>query len=874
VEDGQALALPGALHQVGETVRSFLSRFRVDHNRSFGSGGIVTPERWQQVKGVLEEALERDPGEREAFVAAACVGDRELRDEVESLLAAENVTEDFIETPLVQFRVSEPPLEPLTVGERVGAYRILQEIGRGGMGSVYLAARADEAFEKRVAIKVIRRGMDTEEVVRRFRSERQILANLDHPNIAKLLDGGATEDGRPYFVMEHIEGRSIDEYCKAESLPLRKRLDLFLSICSAVQLAHQNLIVHRDLKPGNILVTADGTPKLLDFGIAKLLDPAEAPMTRLGTRPMTPEYASPEQLNGALVTTASDVYSLGVLLYVLLTGRSPYRPSPADREALARAIREEIPPKPSSIVVQSGEMIPQVPEGDRRVLRKRLAGDLDNIVLMAMRKEPERRYSSVDRLAGDLRRYLDGLPVVASRDTWRYRARKFVGRHRLGVSLAAVITLVLIGSSVWITLLWQRAEREKERATAVAGFLENLFEVPDPNKSKGETVTAREVLDAGAKRIAGDLKDQPELQAYLMETMARVYRRLGLYDSARKLHKEALRTRRNIFGNDDLSVAETLYNLAFLLREMGDDKEAEPLIREALEIQRRQGAENTAEYASGLNNLAALLQARSELDEAEKLYHESMNLKTKLVGAEHEDIGTALNNIGGIRHAKGDLVAAETYYRQALSMRRKLLSEDHTDVAITLNNLAVVVEDRGNLAAAEPLYREVLAKRRKLYGERHPAVAQSLSNLGSLLQARGDARAAEPLFREAVSIADEFLPNHPNRGVYRKNLAGSLLAQGRPAEAEPAVREALEIFRKSEAPALRIADAESVLGGCMAAQARFAEAEPLLLGAYKALRDDPGATRYLPASLERVVGLYTDWGKPDLAEKYKAFRKM
>ncbi|RPH53922.1 serine/threonine protein kinase, partial [bacterium] len=323
----------------------------------------MTPERWQQVKTILEQALDRKPGERAAFLATVCKDDGDLSAEVESLLAVEAESEDFIETPLVRLRPSEPPLEPLAVGERVGAYRIVREAGRGGMGSVYLASRADEAFEKQVAVKVIRRGMDTEEVVRRFRAERQILAKLDHPNIAKLLDAGATEDGRPYFVLEHVEGRPIDEYCEAEGLPLRRRLELVLDVCSAVQLAHQNLVVHRDLKPGNILVTADGTPKLLDFGIAKLLDPAspEVALTELGLRPMTPEYASPEQMNGEPVTTASDVYSLGVLLYVLLTGRSPYRPPPADREALARAVREETPPRPSSVVVRASEAVRRLP---------------------------------------------------------------------------------------------------------------------------------------------------------------------------------------------------------------------------------------------------------------------------------------------------------------------------------------------------------------------------------------------------------------------------------------------------------------------------------------------------------------------------------
>ncbi len=478
-------------------------------------GGSVTTERWQKVKNVLDEALERETGVRQAFLAEACDGDEELRREVESLLQSEPEIGDFIETPV--FRILPEDDAPPAVGQRIGVYRVVQQIGRGGMGSVYLAERADEEFERRVALKVIRRGMDTDEIVRRFRSERQILAHLDHENVAKLLDGGTTEDGRPYFVMEYVEGQPIDEYCDARKLPIRRRLELFQQVCSAVHFAHQNLVVHRDLKPGNILVTPAGVPKLLDFGIAKLLEPDQAlAFTRLDLRPMTPAYASPEQVRGEAITTSSDVYSLGVLLYGLLTGHLPYRPSSRDPESLAKAICEESPPRPSSVIgrvkeskTPEGSAVESTPEsmsqagnGDERHLRRQLAGDLDNIVLKAMSKEPRRRYTSVDQLSNDIGRHLQGLPVVARKDTLGYRTAKFVGRHKVGVSLAALFLLLIIGFGITVTVLLQqairereraesektRAEKEKTRAETVAGFLGEALQYFEPQQVSRQRV--------------------------------------------------------------------------------------------------------------------------------------------------------------------------------------------------------------------------------------------------------------------------------------------------------------------------------------------------------------------------------------------------
>jgi serine/threonine-protein kinase len=827
----------------------------------------VTPERWQQVKALLDGALECRTAERQAYFDASCNGDSELRQEVESLLSSEAEIGDFIEEPIFDLHLGSEG-EPAE-GHRIDTYRIIREVGRGGMGSVFLAARAEGDFEGQFALKIIRRGMDSDEVLQRFRAERRILTRLEHPNIARILDGGTTGDGRPYFVMEHVEGRPIDEYWDAEGLSIPARLELFLDVCSAVHFAHQNLIVHRDLKPANILVTRAGVPKLLDFGIAKILDPdkTEPALTVMG-RPMTPQYASPEQLQGKQVTTASDVYALGVLLYMLLTGRSPYGMPPPEGEDLRKAVCEEDPGRPSEVIVHASAA--RGPQGDPRLLRRRLAGDLDNIALKAMQKEPQRRYASAEQLAADIRRHLDGLPVLARRDTVAYRMEKFVRRHRWGVGFSAAALVSIIVFSVTVTQLWRQAVRERDRSEAISGFLQELFEIPDPSQSRGEQVTAREVLDRGTERISRDLQKQPELRAALMDTMGRVYRTLGLFEPARKLNEESLAIRREILGEDHLLVAESLQNLAVLRREMGDDAAAEPLLREALAIQRKHGATDTAVHAKALNDLAAVLEEKGDLETAEKLYTESLALKRKLLGSEHEDVARGLNNLGRLRHRQKDYQSAERYYQQSLSMRRRLFGEIHPEIANTLNNLAVLFEDEGDLGRAEKMYREVLEMRRKLYGERHPKVARSLNNLALLLQARGDARAAEPLYREALSIVEHSPErNDVERGVYLRGLASVLLDQERVADAEPLAREALVIFRQAKPPSWRVADAESVLGGCLAARRRFGEAEPLLVGAYEALAKDPGdGSRRAGEARARVVVLYKAWGKPERAAEY------
>ncbi|HLG14769.1 MAG TPA: serine/threonine-protein kinase [Blastocatellia bacterium] len=970
-------------------------------------------EHWKQIEELFHRALQLEPGERQVFLDEACGADRKLRAEVESLLVSDGQAEqEEKEVQRAIHRVAEEFVEEGSLSEgrrRIGPYELVEELGRGGMGAVYLGQRADESYQKQVAIKLIKRGMDTDEVLARFRHERQILANLDHPNIARLLDGGTTEDGLPYFVMEHIEGQPIDQYCATRELSIFERLKLFRTVCSAVSYAHQNLVVHRDLKPGNILVTADGVVKLLDFGIAKLLhaEPGALTLTAtaIGLRAMTPEYASPEQVRGETMTTASDVYSLGVLLYELLTGRRPYQFKGSTPLEIERVITVEEPPKPSTAVSRQPPVVngrwPVEADDNRRwrdghrtakKLSRQLEGDLDNIVLMAIRKDPQRRYASVEQFSEDIRRHLAGRPVIARTDTLGYRAGKFVKRHRVGVGMAAAVLSLMIAIGAILAAQSARIARERDRAVAaeqvaaqqrtaaeserdraiaaervserardaertqhniaeanlaraqeaerqatseaaranneaararteaetarrVSEFLAGLFEVSDPSRAKGNTITAREILDKGAARITKDLKGQPKVQATMMDTMGRVYESLGLYDSAAPLHDEALKLRRQTLGAEHVEVARSLNNLAEVLRRKGDHETAESLYREALAMQRKLLGPEHADVAESLDNLAILLDTRGDYKAAEQLFREALEMRRKLLGREHAEVCETLNNLGELLRKKGDYEAAEPLFRDAIAIQRKQLGSEDPRLAITLDNLASLLYSKGDYVAAEPLYREALGIFRKVLGNEHPDVAINLNNLATLRYAKGDYDGAEPLYREALATYRKLLgEEHPNLGNIMHNLARTLHAKGdyaaadplyrraldlrrrklreghpdiahslvgfglfltdkgTPLDAEPLLREGLEIRRKAfSAGDWRTAEAQSVLGGCLAALKRYDEAEPLLVESYATLKAKRGdRDRTTQQTLKRLISLYEAWGKSEKAAPYRA----
>jgi len=508
---------------------------------------------------IFLDALELPADQRRAYVDAACGGDDQIREEVESLLAAHDEAEGFLERPALSAaaNVGTDADDP-SIGRRVGAYRLLRHVATGGMGQVYLAERAGAEFDQRVAVKLIHRGVYDREAMRRFHNECQVLARLEHPNIARMIDGGITDDGTPYIVMEYVDGEPIDKFCNERDLPVEEHLRLFIDVCGAVEHAHKHSTIHRDIKPSNILVDEEGTVKLVDFGIARVIDAVEGPAyerTATGLHVMTPYYASPEQIRGEMLSTATDVYSLGVVLYKLLTGRVPYIATTRSVKEIERIVFETSPTKPSEMILQTPRpATSDVAAPDTRKLSRRLRGDLDTIVLMALRKEPERRYESAQHFADDIQRHLDRLPVTARRDTVSYRAGKFVRRHTAAVVAASLLVVVLAASTVIGFSLYARSERARfaevaarteaennaETARQVTSFLARMFQESDPDVAGGRELTASEMLERGTERLDSELGEHPRAQVKLLQTLSEVYRRRGDLENARSLGERAV----------------------------------------------------------------------------------------------------------------------------------------------------------------------------------------------------------------------------------------------------------------------------------------------------------------------------------------------
>jgi serine/threonine protein kinase/Tfp pilus assembly protein PilF len=685
------------------------------------------------------------------------------------------------------------------------------------MGEVYLAERADAQFEQQVAIKVVHGGALAVSMHSRLKLERQILAQLDHPNIAHLLDGGALPDGSAYLVMEYIDGEAIDIFCDLHCLDINARLKLFQTVCAAVHYAHQNLIVHRDLKPSNILVTGAGVPKLLDFGIAKLLDDRQAArhtlaVTQADIRIMTPDHASPEQVRGQAITTSSDVYVLGVLLYKLLCGTGPFFISSMRLSEIERAICEKDPPPPSQMVSTDespeSKLIAESRGTSTKRLRRALDGDLDNIVLMAMRKEPERRYGSAEQMASDIQRFLEGKPVIARRDTVSYRTSKFVKRHWLPVSAAAAATFVIIAFSVTTyeqsvriaaerdraAQQRERAERERARAEEVSGFLVNLFKLSDPEENRGNQVTARELLDSGAKRLEAGLQSQPETKAALLSTVGAVYDSLGQFKDALPILDEAL----HLQGpSHDGSHIGTLLEVANARIGTGNLPAAEPPLQDALHISQSEFGAKSIESGRTLWALGRLRFQQGRFGEAKDLFVQSLAI-LRTDNAPQTDISSLLDDLAKVYTRGQQWLLAKQTYEQALDIDRRVLGDDHPRISQYLDNLAFVAQNMGDLKQAEILYRDALNRKEATYGERHPETVMTKGNYGLLLQREGRLTEAEPLLRDAVAIRlSLFGPDNYNVGYARVSLAMLLHDKGDLTAAENEFREALAIYDKS-----------------------------------------------------------------------------
>ena len=740
----------------------------------------LTGEDLERVKSVLDEALNVDAAERRDFVKQLCAGDEAVRREVESLLGQVGSDTTFLEKPFFSLspRASGEAAveEVLLPGQKIGPYQVLRELGRGGMGTVALAVREDD-FNKLVALKLLRRGLAGDEVVRRFENERQILAQLEHPNVARILDGGTLDDGRPYFVMEYVDGRPVDAYCDEKGLSVRERLELFCQVCSALEVAHQNLVVHRDLKPGNILVTDAGVPKLLDFGIAKQLVPRrETALTRL-VHPMTLQYASPEQIAGTPITTASDVYALGVLLFELLTGRSPYATQGEGDLELARAIREDEPRRPSTVVREAaGALVRRTRGVEPERLRRVLTGDLDSIVLKALRKEPRKRYGSVEQLSQDVRRHLEGRAVVARDGTFAYLSGKFVRRHKWPLSAVTAIVVLIVVLAVVVTTLRQRALAERERNREVVTLVKQLFFTSNPNETRGQDLTAREFLNQGEKRIYEEIED-PDVQAELLGAVGQAYVDLGHFDDARGPRERAVEILRRQHPEGGELLATALNNLATLHSRTGDYPKAERLLRETLAMKHIWGSDD-GDLARAMSNLATVLMYSGRFEEAESLYREALENRREAFGPEDESVATSLRSLGNLFFVMGQFKTAEGFLRQALDLRRRLFGDD-TRVASACVSLGRALQAQGDYAQAEELYDEALSIRRRNHEADHHEVADSELDMASLLL-EGEEPALETarvlLTRSLATLYAAYDPGYWKQ-ARAESLLGELLAR-------------------------------------------------------------------------------------------------
>ena len=699
------------------------------------------------------------------------------------------------------------------VGRRIGPYRVLHELGRGGMGVVYLAERDDGQFRRRVAVKVLRDSPDAEELHRRFVAERQILASLSHPHIAQLLDGGVSDGQLPYLVIEYVEGMPITDYCDRHRLGIAARLRLFQDVCSAVQHAHQNLVLHRDLKPGNVLVTPAGEVKLLDFGIAKLLNPSlagtEQPVTRTAFRMMTPKYASPEQVRGDTLTTASDVYALGLLLYELLVGRPAHRIDTDSPQAVYEAVCEREPERPSAAAARD-DAAAGARDTTPEKLSRQLRGDLDAIVEMALRKEPRRRYGSAELLAADVGRYLDELPVLAQRGSRWYRLEKLLHRHRAAAIFASASVLLLMIAAGVAFHLAAVAARERDRAAAaldqtrralgesgaVTNFLVSLFEASDPSEGRQDTLTAADLLKRGVAR-AEQLGNEPLAQARMLEALGRVHASRGDLDPAANLLRRALSIRRAHLGAEHPTTVTTEVALAGVVRRQGQWAVWDTLEHEILRVRRRTLGDSHPDVAASLAQLSQLAHLHEDLAAAESYLDEAVAVHRRGGSSQDSALARDLATLGSLRCARGNAAGCERALREAVVVARRAFPAPHRDRAFVMLRLAEALDDRPTAAAeAEQLYDAALAETRAAFGDQHVETARAMRQVGLMLARHHRDADAERVLRRALALQQQTLgPSNPEAAATMISLGELLRSSGSLALAEQLVDSAVAMYR-------------------------------------------------------------------------------
>lgn len=729
-------------------------------------------------------------------------------------------------------------------GVVIGPYHLLQMIAEGGMGQVWLAEQK-QPVRRRVAVKLIKIGMDTREVVARFESERQALALMDHPAIAKVFDAGSTAEGRPYFVMEYVAGLPITDYCDRHKLSTRQRMELFILVCEGVQHAHQKAIIHRDLKPSNILVTeVDGkpVPRIIDFGVAKAtaqqLNPGTM-YTRVGAVVGTMGYMSPEQADsgGEDIDTRSDVYSLGVVLYELLVGALPIEFAKLAYDEVLRRLRESDAPKPSTRLKMLGDTstIKAQNRGvDAVALTRQLRGDADSIALKALEKDRKQRYASPSDLAADLGRYLRNEPVVAHPPSLRYRAGKYVRRHRLGVAFSAVTAMLLAGLAIAQTLQLREIRQQRDRGDRITEFMTNMFKVSDPSQAHGNDVRVREILDKASSQALSGLDKDPQDQAQLMQVMGDVYKNLGLYPQAESLVSRALATRAQLLGEKNEDTLKSMYSMASLLQEQSRTAEGEKLARRTLELRSRTLGPEARGTVQSMSQLGLILNDEGRYPEAEAVDRKALEIATRKYGPKDTVTPSAASTLGVDLAYEGKYPAAEEQFRAALQMDRDNLGPDDPKTLAAGINLGAILLQQDKYPQAEEQMRGLVERERRVLGPDHPTTLLTMGNLGLVLSQEKRYAEAEQLFRETLVIKRKKLgAEHRSTLVTAGNLADALREQKKYAEAEALTRETLSTERRTLGN--DHSDTQftvQALGQVLTAEGQYAEAERLLREAY------------------------------------------
>jgi serine/threonine-protein kinase len=851
-------------------------------------------DQWHLVDELFKAALDLPAAERKEFVRRSTC-DSEIKSEVLSLIDASDTSETILESEagalsgplwtefartLVDDDDGQSTIGP---GSAVGQYTITREIGRGGMAVVYEAERKFGPLKQRFALKVVKRGADTDEVIERFGVERQILATLNHPNIARLHDGGVTSDGRPYFVMELVDGTPIVDYAREFDLSIGERLRLFAEVCGAVQYAHRNLVVHRDLKPSNILVTRDGQPKLLDFGIAKVIQQdstLDQVKTRTGSFWLTPDYASPEQVRGLTVTTSSDVYGLGVVLYELLTGRRPFVFTRRDPLELRRMICETNPERPSTVVHREvpGENTSRrlFSFADRRAwspdrVSRQLRGDLDTIVLKSLRKEPERRYESAEAMVADIRRYLGGRPVRATPDSTTYRFRKFVRRNARSLAVVGIVAVLSVGS-VWYHTTRMRQQRDIAQTQAmksqqVASFMSELLGGLRPNEFGGGNVRVEEILRQGLDKVDRELAQHPDVQAQLFQLIGEIYDDYGRYDEALRALRRAVALNDETFGDRSPESSRTLALLGWTERKRGDDELGERHLIDALEIQQSTPGMQD-DVAATLTSLAWIYHGNDQLQRSLETFETALEMRKGLFGDRDIRVAESYGNIAFNLRTQGRLDEAEKFYRDALRIARNLYTE-HTELAGALHGLGTLLMLKGELAEAEPYILDALGMRRRLFGQEHPQVAESLANLGMLYQDQGRYEESEVMLKESLSMSQALFPIEHTTIANGMNQLGWLYYRTQQYEkAEPLMVEAVRQYRVvSGDQHSSVASALNKLGLIQTELRYFDRAERSFTEAVEIRAELFGASNNLVEITRTNLGdMYIAWDSPTRAD--------